>query len=523
MVMLASFAIAIPVLGCAKHVPPVAKTEPPMTLAEARKYVDPSVRWTPPKIDPNKNGWDLMVKATKLIPKTKGYVEPGSDDAAKSKSLPESPSQLLGLINKPGEKDIIKRSQKAIAAYKPAIDAMREASNRPCWYAPKLVDSKVPAPFGSFGEPTFPIYAKVKDLCKTLVLSANLNIKLKKSQAAANDLILCHKIADRMVESHKDLITLLVGYATDAIASRSIQTLCADPLMKKTDLLKILRNYQERRMGTDLAETLKSEHDRFFVSTIAGTVWPSKDSAIKYGDEEDISLKLLEGHPNPFDRKATLQLASSFYKKVIEQASLPPAKQKEIEDPSESLLASWPPNILNHSTEIDLDDEEAKANLTPAQIEEYRASLVKVDNPVGKLFAAMMLPVFSQSNVADSKAVANTRATRIILAIQIYKRQTGKYPSSLSELAKIGILKAVPLDPFSGKSYRYAPTRRDLWSVGPNLKDDGGKDRPGTTNGNDFVWPVDGVFPKSPTSMPIAPPPGAGPMGPIPGGPPTMK
>lgn len=514
MVLLASFAIAIPVLGCAKAAPP--KADPPMTLAEARQYVDPAVRWSPPNIDPKQNGWDLMVKATQLIPITKADDESESDDAPISKERLERPSDLIGLINRPGEKDIVARCQKALASYKPAIDAIREATSRPYWYAPNLDDLKVPVPWGTIGL-DFPVYAKVKDLCKTLVLSANLNMKLKKSQATADDLILCHKIADRMIESHKDLITLLVGYAADAIASRSIQTLCANPLMKRSDLQKIVANYRERRMGTDLAETLKSEHDRFFVSTIAGATYPSKDIGFEYGDDEEISQKLLEGHPNPFDRKATLKLGSSHYKRVVQRVFQPFGRKENLDNLGADLLQGWPPDLLDES------DVVVKRTLTSSQISEYRSKLAKVDNPIGNALVSMMLPVFSESDQADAKAVANSRATRIILAIQIYKRLTDKYPASLSELASKGIVKAVPLDPFVNKPYCYNSARKVLWSVGPNLKDDGGKDRVGSVNGKDFVWPVDGVFPKGPTSMPIAPPPGAGPMGPIPGGPPKMK
>ncbi|MEM1058613.1 MAG: hypothetical protein AAGK14_05145, partial [Verrucomicrobiota bacterium] len=35
-------------------------------------------------------------------------------------------------------------------------------------------------------------------------------------------------------------------------------------------------------------------------------------------------------------------------------------------------------------------------------------------------------------------------------------------------------INAVPLDPFTGEPFHYDPAARKVWSVGPDLADDGG-------------------------------------------------
>ena len=48
-----------------------------------------------------------------------------------------------------------------------------------------------------------------------------------------------------------------------------------------------------------------------------------------------------------------------------------------------------------------------------------------------------------------------------------------KLPESLSELVP-EFLSQVPKDDFDGKPFRYLPDKKLIYSVGPDLKDDGG-------------------------------------------------
>jgi len=67
-------------------------------------------------------------------------------------------------------------------------------------------------------------------------------------------------------------------------------------------------------------------------------------------------------------------------------------------------------------------------------------------------------------------------ADRTGLACRLFKSRTGRYPESLEELVP-GILKEIPIDPFTGKPLVY---RREgegfiVYSLGSNEKDDGGR------------------------------------------------
>jgi hypothetical protein len=108
-----------------------------------------------------------------------------------------------------------------------------------------------------------------------------------------------------------------------------------------------------------------------------------------------------------------------------------------------------------------------------------------------------MLPVFSRLAAFRDITTAQLDGSRIALGLAVYKARFHQYPETVAELrSKLGW--SVPKDPFSGKGFRYK--RRGagfvLYSIGPNLKDDGGAEtRPDRRFGSrlqdedgDIVW-----------------------------------
>ena len=78
--------------------------------------------------------------------------------------------------------------------------------------------------------------------------------------------------------------------------------------------------------------------------------------------------------------------------------------------------------------------------------------------------------------------------TRLVAAIEEYRRENGVYPDTLDALVP-SILPQLPNDPFSGLSFRYAKQFDDyrLYSVGANLRDDGGAGSPWDCGQDDYV------------------------------------
>ena len=84
---------------------------------------------------------------------------------------------------------------------------------------------------------------------------------------------------------------------------------------------------------------------------------------------------------------------------------------------------------------------------------------------------------FSVDGALEQQAMYYARlgGLKIAVALKIYKAKTGEYPDRLSALSPDILLK-LPKDPFTGKDYVYKKGDGGfiVYSVGENLKDDGG-------------------------------------------------
>jgi len=92
-------------------------------------------------------------------------------------------------------------------------------------------------------------------------------------------------------------------------------------------------------------------------------------------------------------------------------------------------------------------------------------------------------------------------ATMTIIALKRWQSEKGEYPENLEELTEECYLKQLPMDPYSDKPLVYRRENGDfrLYSVGQNLKDDGGvyiDDEDGRKStwpeeGDTIFWPVE--------------------------------
>ena len=121
------------------------------------------------------------------------------------------------------------------------------------------------------------------------------------------------------------------------------------------------------------------------------------------------------------------------------------------------------------------------------------------------IVSAILLPVYSEAKKKD-EGEASLAGDQIMLALIAYRDEYGSYPTNLTQLrAKLGW--RIPIDPFTGKDFIYKPKGKGflLYSIGPNLKDDGGISETEATvkyrstppplsdksNDYDIVWEMD--------------------------------
>ncbi len=109
-----------------------------------------------------------------------------------------------------------------------------------------------------------------------------------------------------------------------------------------------------------------------------------------------------------------------------------------------------------------------------------------------------LLPSLGKASQRAHRAITLARLGAVACALERHHRAHGRYPESLSGLGP-ATLKSLPDDWMSGQPFHYRRTedgRFELWSVGPDGKDDGGvyrtRDRKNksVSEERDWPWPV---------------------------------
>lgn len=109
-----------------------------------------------------------------------------------------------------------------------------------------------------------------------------------------------------------------------------------------------------------------------------------------------------------------------------------------------------------------------------AHLQEWRQPEPR--NGMGGLLTTIIAPSFSRSGELAAKADAQHRLIMLAVAMWQYRLAEGSFPAELGQLSPKYLL-TVPIDPFTGKDMKMAQVDGHpvIYSVGPDLVDDGGK------------------------------------------------
>jgi hypothetical protein len=207
---------------------------------------------------------------------------------------------------------------------------------------------------------------------------------------------------------------------------------------------------------------------------IGGLVSDFKPS-VKVFQEYQRSIRqtaaLLEDHPNPLDKVATIRLASDALLRFFDDLDKPRLQRggKWFESLRKELTA-WPAEVAPDMWVVTGLGDNLGSNpiprrkLTDRDLKRARKQLHAVDNVLGKQmiverFSIMASPILDMSQVRLESA-------RIRIAIRIYEKRHGHLPEQLGALVDDRLLPEVPRDPYDGHLFRYSAERRVIWSVG---------------------------------------------------------
>jgi len=337
-----------------------------------------------------------------------------------------------------------------------SLAAMVLATNREAlaaWDAAvKLPDLQVPE-VSSFAD-LLPYLADWKKFAQLAQVRENVLLHDGKDQEAFNQVVNEIQIGRRMQDSRGALIVYLVGSAVENMGLNQLRR-WAGKIHLTPSQLKDYSRQIEPAPGAEaaaFANAIKSEY-RVDINTL---------NAMRQGEFTNADTG------ESFPRHGMVWPIFDF-------------KQ------SRALFAKGSLTLVNAAPKYYKDIDSSELESRPGI-----SSLLLSGNPIGEILYSMLMPALVHTLEKKSNLDVQVRATQTILALRAYQLTHGNLPADLNALVP-EFLDVVPVDDFDGQPLRYSPDRKIVYSVGQNLKDDGGNEgRPGSSNrALDLVYKFD--------------------------------
>jgi hypothetical protein len=337
--------------------------------------------------------------------------------------------------------------RKAVAECEPAVRILRQAGDYPeCKFAVKWSDPL---------DTNWSHHGAIRRCVELLAARAVLQARDGNMDAAADDTVLLLKLL-RIIEAEPDAGSFLSNVSRVRLATDSLQEAIRTRTVTEAQTSRLQRELGKIELDRGLRLALKEELVRslyLFDKALKDPYWPrSQICCLTTGDYEGpgwVELTLF----------ATAELACRPVAYRNGRAF-----------------------VSHHLTLTGVIDKPYR--MIPPRDFEFAG--VRSEIPISNIiwFSPMPSGLWASRDVA----LAQVGLARTALALKSIKNSTGAYPASLKGMQHSS-------DPFSGKPFVYKRSDNGfiLYSLGQNLKDDGGKTKSASSNPNayDIVWRCD--------------------------------
>lgn len=357
----------------------------------------------------------------------------------------------------------------ALTKLDPVLAEFQAASDRPHNRYPHHYED-------GFGTLLMPL-SVTKSATRCMALRSAARLAQGQTAEAASDVLLAFRLGDSLREDPY-LISQMVRYACDAIALHALWEGLIDHRWSDEQLTRFQDLLSRRDYAPGIIRAIECERN------VAGYEL-ERILADRFGRLH--RLDALGGNTSPSELEEILSAISllmpdGWFRQ--NQAQLMLGYQSLLDTGRTAMKPDRRAQALKEAQALDeVADRfliESSAHTTP------RNFLVR-----------RLLPSLGKSSQRAQRAITLARLGAVACALERHHRAHGRYPESLSGLAP-GTLKALPDDWMSGHPFHYRRTedgRFELWSVGPNGKDDGGIYRTRNPKNNsvsedrDWPWP----------------------------------
>lgn len=336
-----------------------------------------------------------------------------------------------------------------------ALDWLVEGAGRPGYYNPS--PSMLSDENDSLVEMLLPGIQMLRTAARGLTARAMWHLGEGRTQEAWRDLRACHQIA-RHTKSGTTLIENLVGIAVESMASEGTQTLLHHGNLNSEAARQILAELQKMPQMQPLSESLTNGERLAYldcVTRLAKGEWDLRDFQALIASDANDAVAFVTS--TKIDWNIVLEDGNRWYDRLADAVSLPRTERKSA--------------IQKVTAEIErLGTANSAAMLLGSLFSSNTRSHVMSD-----LLIMQFLPALDAVARAWDRSDTILDLNKVSAALAVYRAEHGHYPETLGELVP-GILTNMPLDFYSGSSFRYQRNGDGylLYSVFENGVDDGG-------------------------------------------------
>ena len=363
----------------------------------------------------------------------------------------------------------------ALTKLAPILAEFQAASDRPHNHYPYHYEEGFSTVLNSVGH--------IRSKTRSLALRSAARLAQGQTAEAAADVVLAFRLGDSLREDPYQ-ISQLVRYASDAIALHALWEGLIDHRWSDEQLARFQDVLSRRDYAPGLVRAIECERniagyelerilaDRFGrlqqLDTLGGNTSPS--------EAEEYSSAISFLMPDGWFRQNQAQLMLG-YQSLLDtaRAAMKPTPRAQALKEAQALEEVADRFLIQASTPT-----------TP------RNFLVR-----------RLLPSLGKASQAAHRAITVAQMGAVACALERHHRAHGRYPESLLDLGP-ATLKALPDDWMSGQPFHYRRTedgRFELWSVGPDGKDDGGvyrtRNQKNQIVGEDRDWPWPSATPNT--------------------------
>lgn len=393
-------------------------------------------------------------------------------------------------ISNPWKKDESIEMDRWLTSAEPFLNRiMQSVENRDHFYNPYIITAEDRAqPIPELISVLLPGAQHTREVARGLALMANRRLADGRIHEAVRISRIIHRLG-RLSSTGGTLVEGLVGIAVDGIAFELDNRLITDTTISKNALVKLQSQLEklppiaslagkidvtERYMYLDTTISL-ARHGPQALSLVNGLVSgsPTNDNPVLSSFSKTITGSLI-------DWDLVLKTGNYWYDEFRRINDIESFSQRAIENKKlEQRLSALRVEVGNPAA---IAKQILFSGKSISQITSMQMSNILV---------GMLVPAVQVAISAEIRNDARLGITIAACALQAYHRDNKRYPDALAALVGVYIDK-LPVDPFRGKSLRYRlqGNRYLLYSVGPNLKDEDGKERNernGTQNNTDDI------------------------------------